>query len=288
MRYINLDIKDLIKFWLETKKNVKAYHKQHMNPNKQIIEKTRKLKGLNKGKKAFVFGNGPSLNKLDPHKVFELQNQGFHVWAVNSYINSDFGDVVIPDYYVFSDPAHFGRNLNLLNKKRVVEVKEDMDKVIKHNITMFMPVQFYQNLQYEKKYAFCDAENYFSGNVADITKPRGYCGFTTYKALAITCYLGYEKIYVCGIDNNYFKSLFVDRENRMFYENSHFYKQTSNDNNDVYRVPATDAKSVGELLYIHHFFFKHLEKFKDFPIVNLDPTGLVDCFTKKHDLDVYL
>ena len=108
---------------------------------------------------------------------------------------------------------------------------------------------------------------------------------TAYKALSIACYMGYEKIYVCGFDNSYFKSIFVDKDNNVYYNDEHYYSPRRPI--DLKYKVSHEGRSVGELLYTHHFLFKQLEKYRGFPIINLDEESLVDAFKKHHDLDVY-
>jgi hypothetical protein len=132
---------------------------------------------------------------------------------------------------------------------------------------------------------FNDSFDIFSNNVVDMTKPKGYVSLTLYKALSAACYMGYETIYISGFDNDYFKKFEVDEDNNFFVPDEHFY---SKENKESVRRKEEFHKSIGEALIITSMTFTGLEKFKRFPIINLDKTGLVDSFSKKHDLDVYI
>ena len=120
---------------------------------------------------------------------------------------------------------------------------------------------------------------------------------TAYKALAIACYLGYSRIYVCGFDNDYFKSITASDSNELYYTDNHFYHTQKDGINEdggdstgesPYKVnKEIEGNSTGELLYLHHFLFKHLEKFNKYEIYNLDKNSLVDAFSKHHNLDIY-
>lgn len=283
MIYLGLNIAKITKFWIRTNLSCTKYYFWHVFPNFHIIRKTKLLKTISCGKKAFVFANGPSLNKLDPHKILFYKRAGYDIFAVNSYINSEFAKIVNPTHYVFSDPAHFGHNLHLLSEKRRKEVVEDVDKVRSCGAVLYVPIQYYNKMSYPNKYAFCDAENIFNNNIT-ITKPRGYLSMTAYKALAIACYMGYDAIYISGFDNNYFKTISVDQDNLLYYNDIHFYGAPPS--GDVRFRVTDEGGSIGELLYSHHFLFKQLEKFSGFPIINLDENSLVDAFSKKHNLDV--
>ncbi|MBN8703417.1 MAG: hypothetical protein J0M08_10150 [Bacteroidetes bacterium] len=288
MKYLDLNIVGIILFWFKTKlKNYYYYLFKYYPLGFGVISKTKELKNSKADKCAIVFANGPSLGKISADKVALLQGTGdYEVLAVNSYITSTFADLVKPNYYIISDPAYIVPETiseERLSKIRKEELKKDVDKLLENKTKVFISAQYYTKAPFQTKYAFFDSANFFSNNV-NILKPAGYLSMTAYKALAIACFMGYKNIYICGFDNNYFKNVVVDENNGMYYIDTHFY---NSDNKPPRKVVDSHSKSIGELLYFHHYNFKHLEKFKAFPIVNLDKEGLVDSFSKKHDLDIY-
>jgi hypothetical protein len=110
-----------------------------------------------------------------------------------------------------------------------------------------------------------------------------------YKALAIAVYLGYSRIYLCGLDNSYVKTFFVDADNRIYRKDEHF-------DSDIYQIDGqrdyclADRYGVGgvsALLMDYALHFSQLHRFPADRIVNLDPDSLIDAFPKVHDLDVY-
>jgi hypothetical protein len=265
---------------------VTKYYILYVLPLLKFFSKTKGLKNSHKNYYAFVFANGPSLKKIDPYKVANLQKKNYYVFGVNSFISSNFASIVIPNYYVLSDPAYFGIESKLLTEERKVEVKRDFNKLLQNKVKLFIPSRFIRKNNYDFISAFNDSQNIFSNNITNPLRPRGYLSMTAYKALAMACYMGFKKIYICGFDNNYIQNLKVNESNEMYYTDNHFY------NNEFYKsrihkINDSVSKTVGELFYYHHFLFKHLEKFSSFPIFNLDKEGLVDCFSKNHDLDIY-
>lgn len=250
---------------------------------KNQIKKTLKLKSSKSNKKAFVFANGPSVNKLDPEKI---NGFNYDIFCVNGFLFSEFSKKVHPNYYILSDPSYFNgakgndsqRNIKLNNKL--------LEKIDNNKITLFAPLEHLNLCKVKYKYGFNDVENIFSNNVYNITKPRSYRSMTAYKALAIACFLGYEEIYICGFDNSYFQNLEVDSDNNLSYVIPHLVGGES------HRVFLEDVpgcgKNIGEYLYLDHNLFEDLEKFKSKNIFNLDKSGLVSSFSKKHDLDIYV
>jgi hypothetical protein len=247
---------------------------------RRILQKTKKLQGEKNGQKAFVFANGASMNKLDPLKIKSL---GYDVFAVNGYMQSKFGALIPPTHYILSDPSWFNGAIG----NDQARDPERNDKVIDLlgilGVKLFIPLNYMQFVQHEELYGFCDIENLLSGNAVDISKPRGYLSASAYKALAIALYLGYDHVYICGIDNNYIKFLEVDSENRLSYQVPHI-----GDSSRVYLDDLDFCQTVGEYMYREHTIFENFRKFPHSRITNLDPTSLVCEINKRHDLDIYL
>jgi hypothetical protein len=257
------------------------------------LKKTSLLRNAMNHTNAFVFANGPSLKKLDFFKVKKYQEEGFKIFCVNSFIGDGTGLIFIPDYYVLSDPAFFGffnELYEILDKeadKRIEEIKNNIN-ALKNNkdIKLFMPIQFYRKLDMDNEiFYFNDIEyRWFNKNVSNIIYPRAYLSMTAYKALAIACFMGFEKIYICGFDNDYFKNITVDIENNLYYTNMHFKEQGDS---KIKKVTHSEASNIAELLLDFSSLFEDLYKFPKDRIINLDKESLVDAFSKKHDLDIY-
>jgi hypothetical protein len=234
----------------------------------KYFNKTSNLFKSKCNKEALILANGPSVLNLDPTKI---NKRDWDVFCVNAYADSDLFKLVVPTHYVLSDPGY-------------LDSTDSIQKLIKHDINIFMPFgKCPVGMESAAKvYYFCDRENECSNNITNILRPRLYLSMTAYKALAISLYMGYEKIYICGFDNNYFLNLSSDVENRIFIQNKHFY------NSSGYALDASYiATGVGEYLYKEHRLFSDLENFPKDRITNLDPSSLTTAFNKKHNLDIY-
>ncbi|BDD10374.1 hypothetical protein FUAX_28060 [Fulvitalea axinellae] len=259
---------------------------QYIRPNKQEMDALKALRGSKKGKSAFILAGGPSLKKLDYEKVARYQREeGFEIFGINSFISKikQVYDLRL-DYAVFSDPRHFGLLLDETTEKRRAEIKEDIKAVIDDEVALFAPMRFKGLGKYRTVYHFPDFCDIRTDNVEDITKPLGYYSLSTFKALSIALYCGYDTIYLCGLDNDYFKTVSVNENNEAFFEDNHFY-----DDITVTRRLADNPiyKRMGQFLFNCSLTFEFLEKFSPYNIVNLDKEGLVSNFTKKHNLDIY-
>ncbi len=281
MKYLGLNIPRILLYWLDTVARNWYYRLKVVLPHYGRLRQTRKLKNSKKGKTALVLANGPSVGQLDPEKISRLQREnGLEVFAVNSFVSSPMAAMVKPDYYLLSDPAFFQPEKFPHLTERLTR---DMQLLNDADVPCFVPLERYNTVSFRQKYGYYDRGNLFLSKIT-ITGPRSYISMTSYKALAAACFMGYSQIFISGFDNDYFLNVVVDDNNDMYYVDRHFYDTPGA---EPARVRDTHANSMGELLYSHHFLFKDLEKFREYPIVNLNKGGLVDCFPKYHTLDVY-
>ncbi len=285
---------DLLRLWLRTQRDAKYYYTRHvLLGDRAALARTKALEGTKRGRQAFVFATGPSLAKLDAAKVAAVKRErGIDVFGINFLLGTEFGKIVEPTHYVVSDPAQWTAAMAESELAHLDEAeaarqrsafaascRETWAALERVKPQLFVPI--HELASSPAAYGFCDAVDLFSDNVRDITRPLGYRPWTAYKALSIACYLGYDRIYLGGVDNDAFKSLTVDRDNVKRSRYRHFY-----DAPDEYQVfVGTDP--IWEDLYYTALTFRSLEGFRRFPIVNLDPDSLVDAFPKAHDLDVY-
>lgn len=288
MRFIkSLSAKDYLSYYVYIKTRVMAEYFLFTLPNLLELKKTVNLKSTKKGKNAFVFANGPSLEKLDPYKVKRLQEEGYEVFAGNSFINTGFSQIVKPDWYILSDPAHFQKyetETTAITKDRT---KKDVEKLNTLQVQVFVPHRYARHAKsiIKNYYIFNDSFDVFSKNVTNPSKKRGHVPLTLYKALGIACFMGYDSIYICGFDNDWFKTLSVDKNNQMFWDNKHFY---SREIDEVTKQKLTTFQDVPIFLLEMHQVFSGLKKFVGATsIFNLDENSLVDCFSKYHYLDIY-
>ena len=274
---LSADIKELIATYIL---NV-GYYILYIFPQRDELKRTKELKNTKKGKNCFVFANGPSMNLLDVEKIEKYQKAGFDAICMNSYIISDMAKMIIPDYYVLSDPASFFVASNRLISDDVMKTQEKQNKVLNElNIPLFMPAEYSSLNLFKNYYLFYNFGNRFKSYVNPL-KPRGYPTTTAHKALTIACYLGYDEIYICGFDHDFFKNILVDKNNNPYLLVNHYYDEI-----EIKVIPET-GKNVSTFLWEQHQLFKNLERFKKYNIINLDTNGLVDTFPKNHNLNIY-
>ena len=275
----DLSFKGFIRFYLLNKIVRIAEFFYFFILNYSSIQKIKGFKNTKTGKSAFVFAGGSSISKLDIDKIKFYKKEGYDVFAGNSFLASNLGSEVNPDYYFLSDDKFF-KDLNKANQKVV-------DKIVELGIPVFLPHRFAKFAKRRNnEFIFNDTIDLFSNNIADLTKPRPYVSMTLYKALSLSCFMGYSNIYICGFDNDYFKKYQCNNKNEIFYEDRHYYTEEIGEN-ITRKVDKDTHKTMSSLLLHISTLFSGLEKFRRYPITNLDKESLVDAFSKSHNLDIY-
>jgi hypothetical protein len=232
----------------------------------------KRIKNSKKGKTLLLLGNGPSVLKLDRHKVSESFSE---LMVVNNYLDLEFSDKLIPDFFCISDPNSFMNNDSKLQKY-----------IDNHKITIIAS-HFYRklpNLQNKKTIFFNDKEIHFPfwKNI-NPQFPRSYSSYTFYKALSVAIYMGYDTIFILGLDNTEFFSYRSNESNEIFLDLENFYGQNS-------YGKSFEGKSIKSLsgfpdglagrLQSYALAYGDLRLFDKFKIINLDPNSLITNFSK--------
>lgn len=159
----------------------------------------RKYKDLYKGQRCFIIGNGPSLQVSDLEYLREKQEITF---AAN-YIYRIFAETNWrPDYYCCVDDLLIKMSIN------------DLVTVDCKDIFLFDYINYPYELEKKEniQYIHVKCMDYMSEGPRfseDISKEI-YMGYTvTYAMLQIACYMGFEEIYLIGMDFSNFNQHFI-------------------------------------------------------------------------------
>ena len=236
---------------------------------------SRRCRGTKIGKSALVIANGPSASRLDVEKVIIQQATGrLEVFALNWFATSEMANSLVPDYYVLSDPAtRFTltdtRNVSLWKK---ISAWDSISLILPHSW-----VGELRDTQFNTVF-FDDRELIGWTRNIDLDKPRGYMSMTAFKAIASALYLGFDQIYVIGVDNSMYLTASVDDKNDLFQRPLHYYgeRETPQESmNGFY------SGGMSDYLYDHARCFWDLKHLFGRPqVINLDPASLTDAFDK--------
>jgi len=247
----------------------------------------RGLRRSQRGRKAYVFANGPSLRTIDLSMVADAVKSGARdLFAVNSYVSSPASRIAPATHYVLSDPAHFQSE----PCREASDAIHDPPKNVAHLAAsqvreIYIPFQFRREGRRffgNRVRLFCDHEFRLWRNTTDIRWPRSFCTMTAFKALQIACFLGYDEIMIAGFDNDYFKRITVDKNNVLWEVDEHFYDHDGGRKRRVCHHQH-NSETMSEYLIANAMLFSDLEQFRfaHRQIVNLVDDSLVDAFPKR-------
>jgi hypothetical protein len=233
-----------------------------------------RLRGSASGKTALVLGGGPSVASLSPERLARFSADGGDVFGVNLWSENASLCEVAPRYLAISDPK-------MLPASGLDEANERLRQyLVSHPaIKILCPIRrrkdIGQMFSPDRLICFCDSElrNWW-GNINPLL-PRGYVSMTLYKTLSVAIWMGYDRIYVLGMDNTYPRNVYCDRDNRILNLEIHAGRTDyTADWGDLYG-------GVGDLLYELAYLFYDARKFvAGGRVVNLDPYSLTDAFPK--------
>ena len=153
-----------------------------------------KLKNSFKGKRAFIIGNGPSLNKVDLNL---LKNE--YTFGVNSIYLKTSETGFRPTFYVVEDKHVLKDNLKEINNYEC-EYK-------------IFPIQYKKHIKNKKNtYFFNMNTGYYNKTSPYFCVPRFscdakkvvYCGQSvTMINIQLAYYLGFDEVYLVGMDHSY-------------------------------------------------------------------------------------
>lgn len=238
-----------------------------------------KLIQVYKNRKVLLVANGPSVKRINFTKLREIQ-------ALNQIVivGINYSPLVLVEAYrkevkldllILSDYFMHPRNTDKINQ-------EFWDIVNKNTVKIVTPTDWCDSKMFvqcrdKRCLHFNDygTEGIFSH--INPTKTRNYISMTAFKALAICIYLQFSKIYLIGLDNNYFLGMRID-EKLSLIENSHHATELQHFAADVSSYwPA----GLGDYFYFISKMFLDLRKYFDVAnIVNLDIDSLNDVHRK--------
>lgn len=165
----------------------------------EFTKKINWFKGIHTGERCLIIGNGPSLKLEDIEKSKKL---GIITMASNMIFNCFEQTLWRPDYYFFTD---------VMGMRSVFAEKEKLTFVLKNCEYAFTRTdgllfdyrndKDIQNLMYFDFVYSKDEENFdFSEDCSE----KVYIGYTvTYAMLQMAAYMGFNEIYLTGMDHSF-------------------------------------------------------------------------------------
>ena len=236
--------------------------------NKSVLDKNKELKNKHQGKRCFIIGNGPSINRQD---LTKLNNE--HVFVCNHfYLHKDL-NIIKPSFYSLIEPIILNDRFRKKSFPRTIAM-------INSYASFNSDATFLFNIQYKK---YIENNNLFlknkvyyflsGGSVSnkmnlDMSRPSPSMKGSIFFPLATAIYLGFNPIYMIGFDHDYISQK----------DEKHFYQPDSG--------LLQRKKSLLELAEAFYRDLKHLNIFnkyfqkKGIRVFNAGIGGMIDTFPR--------
>lgn len=243
-----------------------------------------------KGKELVILGNGPSLRHTIDNDLDWLISHD--LMAVNFAALSPEFFRLRPKYYILAD-GHFFNSLH--SDSNVRKLWETFGK-ISWEMTLLIPSKFkhlvkpllmhtkgirlrYFNLTPVEGFKWLNYLLYAAG--LGMPRPRN----VLIPALMEGIRLGYSKIYVCGADHTWTKTLDVDDENFVISIQPHFYEDNEEEHKRVretYKgLRLHDVLGSMVVAFKSYWHVADYAKSRKVEIINATPGSMIDAFPRK-------
>lgn len=204
------------------------------------LARNAEFKGVYKGKRCFVLGNGPSLNDID----FSLLRDEF-VFTVNRLtMHPDF-EKLNANYHFITDLDSFGYG----SRRKLLPgfIKHSLEQMRalreKGNPVFIVPVQAQHFIQKNKldqelsvRYLLDGVGSFFEGHRSDdITKPLPWVNSVIAYAILWAAYMGFQEIYLLGCDQTILRDV-MDAALGKQILHDHAYQGEEKISGDGYRM----------------------------------------------------
>ncbi|HAM96754.1 MAG: hypothetical protein UR96_C0003G0057 [candidate division WS6 bacterium GW2011_GWC1_36_11] len=227
---------------------------------KDILNENKKYKDQYKGKRCFIIGNGPSLNKHDLNLL-----KGEYLFSVNSMTITKEFDMLQPNFHVMVDSTRFDENNKIFHQNM-----QDLADKSNPPICIF-PIRF---KSYFEKYGFDKKLEIIYVYPKTKTKQIKEIDFTKrvppYQnvvniALYFAIYLGFSEIYLIGCDMT--GVVVIYDENEEVDYGGHFYEE-KNKKEVKYMKELHKERSNEFMLKAYGFVFELFRLTQDYALKN--------------------
>ena len=246
-----------------------------------------------------VLGNGPSL--LESLNTV-MDRPAFDVLACNWMIRTETFDLVKPEVYVLTAPEYFLKSasekhlamsfefMDLIRSKvhwpmLLVLPREAKAYMKRHHIQLpsYVTLCYFNNIPLEGFAAF---ESWGYRYNLGVPRPHN----VLIPALTLSINLGYQNIYLLGVENSMFKLLSVDENNVAYITDEHFYSGKEKVTRTMHNR-GQGSRKLHEILEKFYLSFRGYFKIRGFAdrqgvnIYNTTPESYIDAFERRKNIE---
>lgn len=256
-------------------------HSVEMLKYRKLLKNLKNLEGTKKGKIALLVANGPSCNKVNWQAVSQSQSRKeLEILGLNDSILLSENSLVGLDYLLKSDPLD--KSELFMNYKSLISRNPNNSET-----KLITPLNWHAPnsiicCKLSKCLHFFDSgRNHLRSGTSPVHM-RTYPPMGSFKLLAVARFLGYDKIFVIGLDNTFFKNVNIDEEFRIVQGSIHYKSNYQNSHVMSHHFP----NGIADYFHFVSQNFLTLRKYFNSDLyINLDRDSLNDTFKKIKDTD---
>lgn len=266
---------DFVPYNIRNKFIESRHLKKYENDFYKRIRQNKNLKDSHKGERCFIFGNGPSLakinfknfeneftftmNQLTRNKNFHDLKTNFHFWSDERFFHLDSSK---PEDKELLDVI---LNVNEQNRKPAVFFDITATSLIKqNNLDSLMDLHFFD----------CDGARKNKGvkQTIDVSRPIPNMPTTVFYAIWFAVYMGFSKIYLLGCDcSGFISTAFSKLETAE--KSLYAYKISENEKKRMEKIAKQTSLRNELQSYVHIFdYYKYMKEY-----CNLRGVDLINC-----------
>lgn len=259
--------------------------------------KLEKVKIETSSKEILVLGNGPSLN--DSYKeIIELIKNSTSVFTVNSFADSNYFEILKPDFYALVDPRFFWKTDDKLLVSIQNRTSDSLLNKTNWKLNLFVP-GYSKNSDLIKKVSknrniklvyFNNVAIYEGSETLNcMLYKKGYANPPFRNVLIASIFfslkIGFKTIKIYGADHSWHENLHLGLDNKLYTKEMHFFDE----DNSRYVLKNEEGKpakvheqlfSIVKALIIYHSLEK-LSVMMGAKIINKSTKTWIDAFERK-------
>lgn len=242
-----------------------------------------------------VLANGPSLGRsLEKYLSEFIQNT---VMCVNSFVHTEYFELLKPEYYVLADPNYFHNRekVESENNREIIDLVNELKNKTTWKMTLIIPenavdsyvfnalsecgyidIKVFSYLLFEDISLYFSKKEIFGYLSRNMIRPTTQTVLNTGVCMGLI--LGYKEIYIYGADISMFETLELDQlTNKLYIIDTHFY--------DSKRIPhvMNVAESFQEYatMFKESMFLDEFSRYLGARIYNASEKSWIDAYERK-------
>ena len=251
-----------------------------------------------KGESCYILGNGPSLNgELDE---YYLRLKSENLIVVNQFGCTKYYSQLKPGFYILVDPGYYVDSLDQNTRMTVNNLFEELKEKTSWPIKIFVPLKGQKRVQeLLKENRYITVVGYNSLNTW-----KGFKWFDRWVydnqwailsglnvvmvALYLAITIGFQKIYLLGVDHSWHKNIVVGSDNMIYTYDFHFYDDENlkltpifiEENNRMRYLKLHEQLGyIKKVFEVYHYIQDYAE-YKNVEIFNCTSNSFIDAFKR--------